>query len=112
MKKEIIYGGVVAAILIGAFIYITRKKKQEDNLLPSPPPQPTPSQGFQKYKVTTLVTPLNVRSSPSSSASKINSLPKGSVIFAKPSSTSGWHIYSSNGSSESGYISSDYITKI
>lgn len=66
---------------------------------------------FEKYIVDTLVTNLNVRQSPSSSSAKVGSLAKGTVINARPSSTSGWFEYSSDGAVTTGYVSADYLKK-
>lgn len=67
--------------------------------------------GFEKYTVTTNTSNLNIRSSASTSSSIVGSLSKGSEIFAKPSSTTGWHEYSADGKTTTGYVSSQYITK-
>jgi hypothetical protein len=72
----------------------------------------TPSSNYQKYKVVTSTSNLNVRQSPSTSSSVLMTLAKGSTIFAKPSSTSGWHIYSKDGVSQTGFVSSEFISKI
>ena len=78
----------------------------------TPIPPPTPSSGFDKYEVATLVSNLNVRQSPTTSSSVIDSLPKGSVVFAKPSGTTGWYVYSKDGVIDSGFVSSMYLKKV
>jgi uncharacterized protein YgiM (DUF1202 family) len=78
----------------------------------TPTPPPTPSSGFDKYEVATLVSNLNVRQSPTTSSSVIDSLPKGSVVFAKPSGTTGWYVYSKDGVVDSGFVSSMYLKKV
>lgn len=72
---------------------------------------PMPTTRWSNYKVNTSSGGLNVRNAPSSSATVVSSLPKGSIIYAKPSSTSGWHEYSINGlsSAVAGYVSSAYL---
>jgi len=62
--------------------------------------------------VATLVSNLNVRQSPTTSSSVIDSLPKGSVVFAKPSGTTGWYVYSKDGVVDSGFVSSMYLKKV
>lgn len=73
--------------------------------------KPIPSSGFDKYVVATKSANLNIRKGPDSASEKIGSLAKGSVIFAKQSATNGWHEYSENGTTLTGYISSQYIKK-
>lgn len=112
---------VVVPFLIGGILLIKflRPKKTTPsptpsptpNPSPNPSPSPSPSSGFEKYVVTTSTSNLNIRSGPSTSSSTIGSLPKGTEIFAKPSGTSGWHEYSSDGVISSGFVSSQYVTK-
>lgn len=73
---------------------------------------PNPTMNFKQYKVTTLATPLNVRQEPSTSSAKIGSLPKGTIIYARASQTSGWMVYSADGTSEDGFVSASYLTAI
>jgi uncharacterized protein YgiM (DUF1202 family) len=68
------------------------------------------SNSYDKYMVTTALTSLRIRENPSTASKELGSLPKGAIIFAKPSNTSGWHIYSKDGSTQFGYVSSDFIT--
>jgi uncharacterized protein YgiM (DUF1202 family) len=68
------------------------------------------SSSYFKYLVTTSTSNLNVRSAPNSTASIVTSLPKGSEIWAKPSGTSGWLEYSSDGVNRTGYVSETYLT--
>ena len=106
-----------APIIIGAyFIYrqfkgkktYTAAVKQQGG---QPNEQPNVQTPFAKYIVETLVTALNVREQPSVTSAKIGSVAKGSQIFARPSSTSGWFEYSSNGTTKTGYVSADYLKK-
>mgnify|MGYP002685693285 CR=1 FL=1 len=46
---------------------------------------------WSKFIVATNTSNLNVRQSPSTSSTSIGSLPKGMEIYARPSSTDGWH---------------------
>jgi uncharacterized protein YgiM (DUF1202 family) len=72
---------------------------------PSPsPPSPAPS-GCKSYTVVTKSTNLNIRQSPTTSSAIAGSLPKGSVVNAKPSSTSGWMELCDR----AGYVSSQYL---
>ena len=66
---------------------------------------------YEKYEVATLVSNLNVRKEPNTSSQVLDSLPKGSLIFAKPSGTTGWYAYSKDGVSDAGFISSMYLKK-
>lgn len=117
-------------VLAGAYIIYRQfrgRRTYEQAVLDNPPGAPTGTTGtgstdggytggqggrFKRYKVTTLATPLNVRQSPTTSSAKIGSLPKGSIIWACASQTSGWMIYSEDGANESGYVSADYLTAI
>ena len=112
---------VVLPFVIGGLLLLKyfRPKKREDGddnnnqgggggTIPTPTPAPS---GFAKHIVTTSTSNLNVRSGPSTSSSIISTLPKGSEIFAKPSGTSGWHEYSSDGITSTGFVSSQYVTK-
>lgn len=113
-QKALIIG---LPVLVGGYLIykqVRGKKTYQEAVIENPPGTPTGEQGgrFRKYKVTTLATPLNVREEASASSAKIGSLPKGSIIWACASSTNGWMIYSEDGSNESGYVSSDYLTAI
>ena len=66
---------------------------------------------FEKYVVSTKLSNLNVRKTPDVKSEKIGSLAKGEEVFAKPSETFGWHEYSKDGKTLTGYISSQHITK-
>jgi len=106
-------------ILIGGYFIFKQlrgKKTYQEAVQENPPgtPENTPENAtkWKKYKVTTLVTPLNIREQPTTSSAKIGSLLKGSIIWACASSTSGWMKYSADGSNESGYVSADYLTAI
>ena len=73
-----------------------------------------PTMEVKLYKVTTLLTNLNVREQPSTSSRIVDSLAKGTIIRARPSNTSGWFEAFPSDSSISnqrlGYVSADYIT--
>jgi hypothetical protein len=83
----------------------TYENNGEYSTMPAPPTR------WSSYKVNTSSSSLNVRNSPSATATIVGSLPKGSIIYAKPSSTSGWYEYSVNGlsSAVAGYVSSAYL---
>jgi uncharacterized protein YgiM (DUF1202 family) len=107
---------VVLPFVIGGLLLIKffRPKKTTPTPPKPNPPEPNPippSLGFEKYVVTTNTSNLNVRSGPSTSSSIVGTLVKGTEIFAKPSGTSGWHEYSSDGKTSSGFVSSQYVTK-
>jgi uncharacterized protein YgiM (DUF1202 family) len=119
LSKPVKTALVVLPFVIGGLLLLKyfRPKKREDNddnqgngggTIPTPTPAPS---GFEKHIVTTSTSNLNVRSGPSTSSSIITTLPKGSEIFAKPSATSGWHEYSSDGTTSTGFVSSQYVTK-
>lgn len=133
-KKALLFG---IPILVGGYFIIRqfrgtkvwkKAKAEEDCCKMDPPcpdcgyvprPEPDPINpedviliGMKKYKVTTLSTPLNVRQSPSVSSAKIGSLPKGTIIYARASETSGWMEYSENGNDIIGYVSADYLTEL
>jgi hypothetical protein len=57
------------------------------------------------YQVNTVVSNLNVRSTPSTTSSILKSLTKGTIISAKPSSTGGWMELCNGG----GFVSSQYL---
>ena len=109
LKTTLIFG---VPLIIGGFLIYKQFKKPKitPNTNPNPNPAPVPTIGWTRYKVITINDPLNVRQSASTSSSIIESLPIGSTIFAKPSSTSGWHEYSKDGSTRFGYVSSTFIT--
>ena len=105
---------IVLPFLIGGILLLKyfRPKKKDEPAPPKPEPDPLIQlSGFDKYVVTTSTSNLNVRSGPSTSSSILGTLPKGSEIFAKPSSTTGWHEYSSDGKTSTGFLSSQYLTK-
>jgi hypothetical protein len=111
-QKALIIG---LPVLIGGYLIYKQfrgKKTYQEAVIENPPGTEEQGEKFKKYKVTTLVTPLNIREEPSTSSAKIGSLPKGSIIYAAASSTNGWMIYSEDGSNESGYVSADYLTAI
>jgi uncharacterized protein YgiM (DUF1202 family) len=114
MKNKNIIIGASALLLAGVGLYFIFRGAKKDatpiDSTPKPTPEPLPIEsGYKKYTVETLVSNLNVRQSPSTSSAVVGSLPKGSVIFAKPSSTSGWYSYSEDGTKEKGFVSSLYI---
>jgi uncharacterized protein YgiM (DUF1202 family) len=65
---------------------------------------------YAKYKVTTLVSNLNIRQNPSTNSTILTSVPKGTIIDAKASSTSGWMEVMVG--STNGFASAQYLTKI
>jgi len=100
----------------GYFIYkqfAPKKPKKEDEVTPDKPPVVVVGEnGFEKYMVNTMLSPLNVRSLASTLSSAILlNIPKGTIIFAKPSSTSGWSEFSKDGKVRYGYVSSQYLLK-
>lgn len=109
-KKALIIG---VPVLIGAYLIFRQfrgKKTYQESVLTNPPGAPekeTEEIGCPTYKVTTLVTPLNVRDTPSISGTKIGSLAKGTIVTAKASSTSGWMQLCE----QTGFVSADYLTK-
>ena len=139
-KKILLFG--VPILVGGYFIYrqirgtkvYNKAKADEDCCKMDPPcddcgyvPRPEdPLPNINQYKVTTLSTPLNVRESPSVSSAKIGSFPKGTIIWAGASETSGWmKVYMEDENlSEAmlaagvhkfnfyGYVSADYLTEI
>jgi len=115
-NKNLIIGGI-AFLLAGVGIYFIVKGGKPDSTdagesTPTPTPNPPILPGYQKYSVETLVSNLNVRQAPSTSSSVVGSLAKGSIIFAKPSGTSGWYSYSEDGVKEKGFVSSLYIKAV
>ena len=127
-QKNLIIGGAAALLAIVGLVFIFKGGGKKDEPTPGPTPGPNPNpnpnpdpfnptptppvSGFSKYRVTTLVSNLNVRQSASTSAPVVGSLPKDSIVYAKPSSTTGWYVYSANGTTDSGFVSSLYLTKI
>lgn len=64
------------------------------------------------YIVNTATTPLNLRSTPSTSLAPIGSYPKGTEILAMPSGVSGWSAVVKKGGSFPeviGYVNSTYL---
>lgn len=113
-NKNLIIGGI-AFLLAGVGIYFVFKGTKTDSTAPTPTPSPDilpPTPKYQKYSVETLVSNLNVRQSASTGSAVVGSLPKGTIIFAKPSDTSGWFIYSQDGVKDTGFVSSLYLKAI
>lgn len=113
-KKNLIIGASALLLAgIGLYFIFRGTKKESAPTTPAPGPgttTPLPIEtGYKKYTVETLVSNLNVRQSPSTSSAVVASLPKGTTIFAKPSSTTGWFSYSEDGTKEKGFVSSLYI---
>ena len=74
---------------------------------PSPnPPNPAPASNCKSYTVVTQTSNLNIRQSPNTSSAIVGSLPKGSSVNAKESSTSGWMQLCDR----AGYVSSQYLS--
>jgi hypothetical protein len=121
-KKALLFG--IPILVAGYFIIrqlrgtkVWNKAKADEDCCKMNPPCPgcdyvPRPDGLKQYKVTTLSTPLNVRQSPSVSSAKIGSIPKGTIIYARASETSGWMEYYENGIDIYGYVSADYLTEI
>jgi len=118
-KKIVIIGGSIAALAIAA-IFLLKKKAAiamatAPILLSTPTPapafpqQPVSSGAFSNYTVSTLVSDLNVRATPAITGEVVNELPNGTVVLARPSSTSGWYEYSLDGVTVAGYLSAAYL---
>jgi len=121
--KNLLVGGIALVLAASGIYFILKGSKPPksdnkdnsgggDNGGNDSTPTPAPSSGFEKYEVATLVSNLNVRQSPSTSSTVIDSLPKGSQVFAKPSGTTGWYVYSKDGVKDSGFVSSMYLKKV
>jgi hypothetical protein len=110
LKTALLFG---VPLLIGGYLIYKQFKgtgKVRPNPKPPTPNPPAPTTGWTRYKVITVTDPLNIRQSPSTTSTILGTLAIDSIIYAKPSSTSGWHEYSADGSTRSGYVSSTYIT--
>lgn len=102
-------------LLIGGYLIFKQLKKPNPNPTPNtdptdptpPPPPPPPASGCSNYIVTTAVSNLNVRESPSTSSAIKGSRAKGSIVSAKQSSTSGW-LQLCDGSGY--FVSGQYLT--
>jgi hypothetical protein len=119
--KIILMFGIPIVLIGGYFIYkrISGNKPSQtpikDNTdgetkLPTISPivvTPTPSNDniCKRYVVSNVSNYLNVRSTPSTSLKEIDFLFKGSTIYAKPSSTSGWMELCDM----KGFVSSQYL---
>lgn len=79
------------------------------NPAPKPSPTPTPAPTFQNVNQTVYATTeVNVRSSYSTSSSRIGSLPKGQSVTRTGIGSNGWSKVTYNG--QTGYINSQYLT--
>lgn len=79
------------------------------NPTPKPSPTPTPAPTFQSVNQTVYATTeVNVRSSYSTSSSKIGSLQKGQSVTRTGIGSNGWSRVTFNG--QTGYINSQYLT--
>jgi uncharacterized protein YgiM (DUF1202 family) len=105
-KLALLFG---VPILIGGYFIYKQFRKKPTPPNPNPPNPNPPSSDWKKYKVNTASTNLNVRSGASTSSGIVSSLAKDSIIWAKPTSNSGWYEYSSDGSTRSGFVSSQYL---
>ena len=103
-KKQMLLFAV--PIIIGLYLIFKPKVTK----LP-PLPKPKPQGDFEKYIVTTNSSNLNVRTEPSTNGEILTTIAKGTEIFARPFSDTGWSEYSKNGSEADGYVSSDFLTK-
>lgn len=65
----------------------------------------------QVYYVATASTPLNIREEPSTSSARVGSLPRGSKVFGRSSSTSGWVEVSTDGFTSLGFASLLFLSK-
>lgn len=108
-KKALLIG---LPLLLGGIIVYSQLRKKTPTPKTPPSPIPSPSTPFENYKVDTLATNLNVRSQPTTTSSMIDSLPKGTVIKARPSTASGWFEYSKDGSTRTGFVSGQYLKKV
>lgn len=68
--------------------------------------------GFSDYVVITNTSNLNVRKSPSTSATIIGTVAKNAKIKARASSSKDWFEYSKDGKTVTGYVSAAYLKKI
>lgn len=114
MKNKNLIIGSIGFLLAAVGIYFIVKggKQDADESIPTPTPNLPILPKYQKYSVETLISNLNVRQTPSTNSSIVGSLAKGSIIFAKPSGTSGWYSYSEDGVKEKGFVSSLYIKPV
>lgn len=79
------------------------------NPTPKPSPTPTPAPTFQNVNQTVYATTeVNVRSSYSTSSSRIGSLQKGQSVTRTGIGSNGWSRVTFNG--QTGYINSQYLT--
>lgn len=79
------------------------------NPAPKPSPTPTPAPTFQNVNQTVYATTeVNVRSSYSTSSSRIGSLQKGQSVTRTGIGSNGWSRVTYNG--QTGYINSQYLT--
>jgi uncharacterized protein YgiM (DUF1202 family) len=99
-------------VIIGGYLiykYMTGNKPVIPVINPIPPspnpPNPAPPSNCKSYTVVTQTSNLNVRQSPNTSSAIVSSLPKGSSVNAKESSTSGWMQLCDR----AGYVSSQYL---
>lgn len=67
---------------------------------------------FKLYKVTTLLTDLNIRQGPGINTTKVGSVHKGDKIYARPSCFDAWYEYSIDGKVRSGYVYANYLTLV
>jgi uncharacterized protein YgiM (DUF1202 family) len=105
-QKKLLFG-ILALIGAGVGAYFIFRKKPSKGGSSYIPPKPSK---FQKFRVSTQTSNLNVRSEPSQSSASIASLPKGTIVFARESSASGWYEYSQDGVNVTGYVSKMYLS--
>lgn len=112
LKTALLFG--IPVLVGGYFIYkqVSKPTPIKPTPTPEPTPTPNPTTEWSKFKVITVTDPLNVRQLPSTTSAVIDKLAIGSQVWAKSSSTSGWHEYSKDGSTRFGYVSSQYIQAI
>jgi uncharacterized protein YgiM (DUF1202 family) len=123
-RNKIIITSIIAAAALAIFWRITKRKKEKEKdqsqpIIPFKPIEIPVGGGsssidlaqntYQTMTVSTTKSNLNVRNNPSETATVIASLPKDAKIFARPSTVYGWHEYSVDGISTSGYVSSKFV---
>jgi len=108
LKMGLLFG---IPALVGIYILFKNKKGKETyNDAKKEVLKQDNVDSFLIFTVTTLVTSLNIRQSHSITSQIIGKIPKGSLILARPSKTSGWMEYSEDGTNVLGYVSADYLS--
>jgi uncharacterized protein YgiM (DUF1202 family) len=111
-KLALLFG---VPIIIGGYFIFKQLKPKPNPAPPKPvPPPPPPEAECSDYKVTTVSSNLNIRSSASTTSTIVGSLAKDSIVSVKASSTEGWMQLCDNGNGmplPNGYVASLYLTK-